>query len=54
MYTGKSPVVPVTAKLVEQTPLINLEFGNNSTTFVRFKAFMVAKIYVAIFCELTP
>jgi hypothetical protein len=26
MYTGKSPMVPVTAKHVEQTPLINLEF----------------------------
>jgi len=54
MYTGKRPVVPVTAKLVEQTPLANLEFENNSTTFVRFKVFTVAKIYFAIFCELTP
>jgi hypothetical protein len=54
MYTDKSPVVPVTAKHVERTPIINLEFENSNMIFVRFKFFTVAKIYVAIFCELTP
>jgi len=53
-YTGKRSMVPVTAKHVEQTPLINLEFENSNTIFVRFKVFTVATIYVAIFFELTP
>jgi hypothetical protein len=54
MYTGKSTVVPVTAKHVEQIPLLNLEFENSNTIFVRFKFFTMAIMYVAIFCELTP